>query len=168
MKSPIATVISRADVAGRFPSETDLATVQEELERAAARLEAAEKLAVYHDAIVRDAADSVLPRYTSSRPPGATAVASQDTVSQGYREIDRYLRAIHYCLVVGSPTPLTEAGLPRKRSGSPTLPLPLEIYVAALEYLRDRAYAGLKLSPPALVELRFYLEYAISGFNGTL
>ncbi|OAB63371.1 hypothetical protein AY599_13820 [Leptolyngbya valderiana BDU 20041] len=168
MKSKITIVIAQADAAGRFPSEADLTAAYSELDRAAARLEAAEKLAVYHDAIVRDAGDSVLQRYETPRPARTVGVGSPEPLSQGYREIDRYLRAIHYSLVVGSTTPLDEAGLPLKSRGSQALPLPLEIYGAAFEYVRDRASAGLKLSPPALTELRFYLEYAIERFAGTL
>ena len=43
MKSVITTVISAADAAGRFPSSSDLESVQGNIQRAAARLEAAEK-----------------------------------------------------------------------------------------------------------------------------
>ncbi|NEP28627.1 MAG: bleomycin hydrolase, partial [Moorea sp. SIO3I6] len=45
MKSVISTVVTAADAAGRFPSSSDLESVQGSLQRAAARMEAAEKLA---------------------------------------------------------------------------------------------------------------------------
>jgi phycoerythrin alpha chain len=45
MKSVVTTVIAAADAAGRFPSTSDLESVQGSIQRAAARLEAAEKLA---------------------------------------------------------------------------------------------------------------------------
>ena len=44
MKSVITTTISAADAAGRYPSTSDLQSVQGNIQRAAARLEAAEKL----------------------------------------------------------------------------------------------------------------------------
>ena len=45
MKSVVTTVVTAADAAGRFPSQNDLEAVQGNIQRAAARLEAAEKLA---------------------------------------------------------------------------------------------------------------------------
>ena len=45
MKSVVTTVIAAADAAGRFPSSSDLESVQGSIQRSAARLEAAEKLA---------------------------------------------------------------------------------------------------------------------------
>ncbi|MEM7601408.1 MAG: bleomycin hydrolase, partial [Verrucomicrobiota bacterium] len=45
MKSVVTTVIAAADAAGRFPTSSDLESVQGSLQRASARLEAAEKLA---------------------------------------------------------------------------------------------------------------------------
>ena len=43
MKSVVTTVVTAADAAGRFPSQNDLEAVQGNIQRAAARLEAAEK-----------------------------------------------------------------------------------------------------------------------------
>ena len=43
MKSVLTTVIGSADSASRFPSSSDLEAVQGSIQRAAARLEAAEK-----------------------------------------------------------------------------------------------------------------------------
>ena len=44
MKSVVTSAIASADAAGRFPGSADLQAVQGGLQRAAARLEAAEKL----------------------------------------------------------------------------------------------------------------------------
>lgn len=44
MKSVVTTVVTAADAAGRFPSQNDLEAVQGNIQRAAARLEAAESL----------------------------------------------------------------------------------------------------------------------------
>ena len=60
MKSVVTTVVTAADAAGRFPSQNDLEAVQGNIQRAAARLEAAEKLAAGLDACLlytSDAAD---------------------------------------------------------------------------------------------------------------
>ena len=45
MKSAVTTVISAADAAGRFPRACELEAVKGSFDRAAARMEAAEKLA---------------------------------------------------------------------------------------------------------------------------
>ena len=44
MKSVLTTTIASADLGGRYPSSSDLESVQGSLQRAAARMEAAEKL----------------------------------------------------------------------------------------------------------------------------
>ena len=54
MKSVVTTVVTAADAAGRFPSQNDLEAVQGNIQRAAARLEAAEKLAAGLDAVTKD------------------------------------------------------------------------------------------------------------------
>jgi len=58
MKSVVTTVVTAADAAGRFPSQNDLEAVQGNIQRAAARLEAAEKLAAGLDAVTREAGDA--------------------------------------------------------------------------------------------------------------
>ncbi|MGB0286916.1 MAG: class 1 C-phycoerythrin subunit alpha, partial [Synechococcus sp.] len=55
MKSVVTTVVTAADAAGRFPSQNDLEAVQGNIQRAAARLEAAEKLAAGLDAVTKEA-----------------------------------------------------------------------------------------------------------------
>ena len=58
MKSVVTTVVTAADAAGRFPSQNDLEAVQGNIQRAAARLEAAEKLAAGLDAVTKEAGDA--------------------------------------------------------------------------------------------------------------
>ena len=58
MKSVVTTVVTAADAAGRFPSQNDLEAVQGNIQRAAARLEAAEKLAAGLDNVTREAGDA--------------------------------------------------------------------------------------------------------------
>jgi phycoerythrin alpha chain len=63
MKSVVSTVVSAADAAGRFPSSSDLESVQGSLQRAGARLEAAEKLAGNLDAVAKEAYDACIKKY---------------------------------------------------------------------------------------------------------
>jgi phycoerythrin alpha chain len=64
MKSVITTVVAAADAAGRFPSSSDLESVQGSIQRAAARLEAAEKLAANLDAVAKEAYDACIKKYS--------------------------------------------------------------------------------------------------------
>ena len=63
MKSVITTVIAAADAAGRFPSTSDLESVQGSIQRAAARLEAAEKLAAGIDNVAKEGYDACFKKY---------------------------------------------------------------------------------------------------------
>ncbi|MEO0457075.1 MAG: bleomycin hydrolase, partial [Cyanobacteria bacterium P01_A01_bin.114] len=63
MKSVVTTVIAAADAAGRFPSASDLESVQGSLQRASARLEAAEKLAGNLDNVAKEAYDACIKKY---------------------------------------------------------------------------------------------------------
>ena len=59
MKSAVTTVITAADAAGRFPDISDLKAVKVSFDRAAARMEAAEKLASGIDNVTDDALKAV-------------------------------------------------------------------------------------------------------------
>ena len=63
MKSVVTTVIAAADAAGRFPTSSDLESVQGSIQRAAARLEAAEKLAANLDNVAKEAYDACIKKY---------------------------------------------------------------------------------------------------------
>ncbi|MCA6517731.1 MAG: bleomycin hydrolase, partial [Pseudanabaena sp. M110S1SP2A07QC] len=63
MKSVVTTVIASADAAGRFPSTSDLESVQGSIQRAAARLEAAEKLAANLDNVATEAYNACIKKY---------------------------------------------------------------------------------------------------------
>ena len=63
MKSVVTTVVTAADAAGRFPSQNDLEAVQGNIQRASARLEAAEKLAAGLDNLTREAGDACFNKY---------------------------------------------------------------------------------------------------------
>ena len=79
MKSVLTTVIGSADSASRFPSSSDLESVQGSLQRAAARMEAAEKLAANYDNIAQRAVDAVYAQY----PNGATGRQPRQCATEG-------------------------------------------------------------------------------------
>jgi phycoerythrin alpha chain len=94
MKSVITTVVGAADSASRFPSASDMESVQGSIQRAAARLEAAEKLAGNYDAVAQEAVDAVYAQY----PNGATGRQPRKCATEGKEKCKRdfvhYLRLI--------------------------------------------------------------------------
>lgn len=164
MKSVVTTVIAAADAAGRFPSGSDLEAVQGNIQRAAARLEAAEKLAAGHEAVVKEAGDAVFKKYPYLKTAGE-AGGTPEMVAKCYRDIDHYMRLINYSLVVGGTGPLDEWGISGAREVYRTLNLPTAAYVTAFQYTRDRACAPRDMSPQALTEFRAYLDYVINALS---
>lgn len=164
MKSVISTVVTAADAAGRFPSSSDLESVQGSLQRAAARMEAAEKLAAGIDAVTKEAGDACFKKYPYLKSAGE-AGDSQVKIDKCYRDLGHYLRLINYCLVVGGTGPLDEWGIAGQREVYRALNLPTAPYVAALEYTRDRACAPRDMSAQALVEFKGYLDYVINSLS---
>ncbi len=164
MKSVITTVVSSADAAGRFPSVSDLESVQGSIQRAAARLEAAEKLANGLDAVAKEAGDACFNKYPYLKQPGE-AGENQTKVEKCYRDFKHYLRLFNYCLVVGGTGPLDEWGIAGAREVYRALNLPTAPYVAGLQFTRDRACAPRDMSPQALVEFRALLDYAINSLS---
>ena len=107
MKSVVTTVIASADAAGRFPSTSDLESVQGSIQRASARLEAAEKLANNIDAVATEAYNAAIKKYPYLNNAGEAN--STDTFkAKCARDIKHYLRLIQYSLVVGGTGPLDE------------------------------------------------------------
>jgi phycoerythrin alpha chain len=164
MKSVVTTVVTAADAAGRFPSQNDLEAVQGNIQRAAARLEAAEKLATGLDAVTKEAGDACFNKYPYLKQPGE-AGENQTKVDKCYRDLAHYLRLINYCLVVGGTGPLDEWGIAGAREVYRTLRLPTAPYVEALTYTRDRACSPRDMSPQALNEFKAYLDYAINALS---
>lgn len=164
MKSVISTVVTAADAAGRFPSSSDLESVQGSLQRAAARMEAAEKLAAGIEAVTKEAGDACFKKYPYLEQPGE-AGDSEVKIKKCYRDLGHYLRLINYCLVVGGTGPLDEWGIAGQREVYRALNLPTAPYVAALEFTRDRACAPRDMSAQALVEFRGYLDYVINSLS---
>ena len=128
MKSVVTTVVTAADAAGRFPSQNDLEAVQGNIQRAAARLEAAEKLAAGLDAVTREAGDACFSKYSYLKQAGE-AGDSQVKVDKCYRDLGHYMRLINYCLVVGGTGPLDEWGIAGAREVYRSLSLPTGPYV---------------------------------------
>jgi phycoerythrin alpha chain len=155
MKSVVTTVVTAADAAGRFPSQNDLEAVQGNIQRATARLEAAEKLAAGLDKVTKEAGDACFSKYPYLKQAGE-AGENQVKVDKCYRDIAHYLRLINYCLVVG---------IAGAREVYRTLRLPTAAYVEALTFTRDRACSPRDMSPQALNELKSYLDYAINALS---
>ena len=164
MKSVVTTVVTAADAAGRFPSSSDLQSVQGSIQRAAARMEAAEKLAGNIDAVAKEAYDACI----SANPylNDAGQANSTDTFkAKCHRDIKHYMRLIQYCLVVGGTGPLDEWGIAGSREVYRALNLPTPPYVAALSFARNRGCAPRDLSPQALTEYNSLLDYAINSLS---
>jgi len=164
MKSVATTVVTAADAAGRFPSQSDLEAVQGNIQRAAARLEAAEKLASGLAAVTKEAGDAVFSKYPYLRQAGEPG-ENQTKVDKCYRDLGHYLRLINYCLVVGGTGPLDEWGIAGAREVYRTLGLPTSAYVEALTYTRDRVCVPKDMSPQAANEFKAYLDYAINALS---
>ena len=162
MKSVITTTISAADAAGRFPSSSDLESVQGNIQRAAARLEAAEKLASNHEAVVKEAGDACFAQYSYLKNPGE-AGDSQEKVNKCYRDVDHYMRLVNYCLVVGGTGPVDEWGIAGAREVYRTLNLPTSAYVASFAFARDRLCVPRDMSAQAGVEYAGNLDYIINS-----
>ncbi len=164
MKSVITTVVSAADAAGRFPSSSDLESVQGSIQRAAARLEAAEKLAGNLDAVAQEAYNACINKYQYLNNAGEAN--STDTFkTKCLRDIKHYMRLINYCLVVGGTGPLDEWGIAGQREVYRALSLPTAPYVEALSYARNRGCAPRDMSPQALTEYNALLDYAINSLS---
>jgi phycoerythrin alpha chain len=164
MKSVLTTVIASADAAGRFPSSSDLESVQGSIQRAAARLEAAEKLAANLDAVAKEAYDACIKKYAYLNNAGEAN--SNDTFkAKCHRDIKHYLRLVQYCLVVGGTGPLDEWGIAGQREVYRALSLPTAPYVEALSFARNRGCAPRDMSPQALTEYNALLDYAINSLS---
>jgi phycoerythrin alpha chain len=144
----------------------DSTALQSELDssfqRAAARLEAAEKLNAGLDQVAQEACDAAFQKYPSLNDGTAGRPVKQEKC---LRDIKHYLRLINYCLVVGGTGPLDEWGVAGVREVYRSLNLPTAPYVTAIQYTRDRAYSSHDMSPQALTEFRALLDYVINALS---
>nr|YP_009393480.1 phycoerythrin subunit a [Bostrychia simpliciuscula]ARW62042.1 phycoerythrin subunit a [Bostrychia simpliciuscula] len=162
MKSVITTTISAADAAGRFPTSSDLESVQGNIQRASARLEAAKNLGSNHEDVVREAGDACFAKYTYLKNPGE-AGDSQEKINKCYRDIDHYMRLINYSLVVGGTGPVDEWGISGAREVYRALNLPTAAYITAFTFTRDRLCVPRDMSAQAGVEFTSALDYVINS-----
>lgn len=160
MKSVLTTAVASADLGGRFPSSSDLESVQGSLQRAAARMEAAEKLAGNYDAVAQEAVDAIYKKYPNGQGRDIDATVQKDKCK---RDIVHYLRLISYCLVVGGTGPLDEWGISGAREVYKALGIGADTYITGLTFLRDRGCAPRDLSAQALVEYNTYIDYVINS-----
>ena len=164
MKSVVTTVIASADAAGRFPSTSDLESVQGSIQRAAARLEAAEKLGANLDAVATEAYNACIQKYPYLNDAGQ-ANSTETFKAKCARDIKHYMRLIQYCLIVGGTGPLDEWGIAGQREVYRALSLPTAPYVEALSFARNRGCAPRDMSQQALVEYNALLDYAINSLS---
>nr|QCI06394.1 gerythrin subunit a [Dictyurus purpurascens] len=164
MKSVITTTISAADAAGRFPSSSDLESVQGNIQRSAARLEAAEKLGGNHEAVVKEAGDACFTKYPYLKNSGE-AGDSQEKIAKCYRDVDHYMRLVNYSLVIGGTGPLDEWGIAGAREVYKALQLPTAPYVASFVQARDRLCVPRDMSAQAGVEYQAALDYIINSLS---
>jgi len=164
MKSVVTTVVAAADAAGRFPSSSDLESVQGSIQRSAARLEAAEKLAANLDAVAKEAYDACIKKYAYLNNSGE-ANSTPTFKEKCLRDIKHYMRLIQYCLVVGGTGPLDEWGISGQREVYRALSLPTAPYVEALSFARSRGCAPRDLSAQALTEYNALLDYVINSLS---
>ena len=162
MKSVLTTVVTAADQGARFPSSSDLESVQGSLQRANARMEAAEKLAGNFDAVAQEAVNAIYSKYPNGQGRDMDASTQKEKCK---RDIVHYLRLINYCLVVGGTGPLDEWGVAGAREVYKALGIGTDTYVAGLSYLRSRGCAPRDMSPQALVEYNTYLDYLINSMS---
>jgi phycoerythrin alpha chain len=164
MKSVVTTAIAAADAAGRFPSTSDLESLQGSIQRSGARLEAAEKLAKNLDNVAKEAYDACIKKYSYLNNAGE-ANSSETFKAKCARDIKHYLRLVQYCLVVGGTGPLDEWGIAGQREVYRSLNLPTAPYVEALSYARNRGCAPRDMSAQALTEYNALLDYAINSLS---
>jgi phycoerythrin alpha chain len=164
MKSVITNVIEAADAAGRFPSSSDLNAVQGSIQRATARLEAAEKLVENLDRVAQAAYDACIQKYSYLNSPGEAN--STDTFkAKCARDIKHYMRLVHYCLVAGGTGPMDEWGVAGQREVYRSLGLPTAPYVEAMRYARYYGGALCNLSEQALTEYNLVLDHTIDALS---
>ncbi|MGQ9865758.1 MAG: bleomycin hydrolase [Pseudanabaenaceae cyanobacterium] len=164
MKSVVTTVIAAADAAGRFPTTSDLESVQGSIQRAAARLEAAEKLGSNLDKVAQEAYDACIKKYPYLNNEGE-ANSTQVFKDKCLRDIKHYMRLIQYSLIVGGTGPLDEWGIAGQREVYRALNLPTAPYVEALKFARNRGCAPRDMSAQALVEYNALLDYTINSLS---
>ena len=162
MKSVLTTAVASADLAGRFPSASDLESVQGSLQRSAARMEAAEKLAGNYDAVAQEAVDAIYKKF-----PNGSGRDMDSSTQKGKckRDLVHYLRLINYCLVVGGTGPIDEWGISGAREVYRALGIDTATYIAGLSFLRNRGCAPRDLSAQALTEYNGYLDYLINSMS---
>ena len=162
MKSVITTVVSAADAAGRFPSTSDLESVQGSIQRSTARLEAAEKLSGNIDAVAKEGVDAVYAEFPEGVSKNIEATIRKDKCQ---RDVAHYLRLINYCLVVGGTGPLDEWGIAGAREVYRALGINTGAYVSAFAKIRDRICSPRDMSAQAGTELTIYLDYLINAMS---
>ncbi len=160
MNSAVPSAITSSTPAD--PTTLQSGSYQGGFQRAAARLEAAEKLNAGLDQVAQEAYEAAFEKYPALNDGEAVTPVRHEKC---LRDIKHYLRLINYCLVVGDTGPLDEWGITGVREVYRSLNLPTAPYVAAMQFTRDRAYSANDMSPQALTEFRALLDYVINALS---
>ncbi len=155
MKSVVTTVVTSADLAGRFPSNSDFEAVKGSFDRASARFQAAEKLAAGIDKVTEDAVNAI---YSN----GSYEPSSKDKC---FRDINHYLRLINYCLITGGTGPLDEWGIAGMREVIRAQRLPTLAYIEAFTHIRDRVCVPRDMDEQSATEFKSLLDYLINALS---
>lgn len=158
----MTTVVASADQGARFPSSSDLESVQGSLQRASARMEAAGKLAGNFDQVAQEAVDAIYKKYPSGQ---GRPIDAAEQKAKCKRDIVHYLRLINYCLVVGGTGPLDEWGIAGAREVYKALGIGSDTFVSGLSFIRDRGCSPRDMSAQALAEYKGYLDYVINSMS---
>lgn len=162
MRSVLTTIVGAADQGARFPSSSDLESVQGSLQRASARMEAAEKLASNYEAVAKEAIDAVYSEFPQGVSKGVDPQVRKDKCM---RDVTTYLRLVNYCLVVGGTGPLDEWGIAGAREVYRALGINTGAYIAAFSKIRDRVCTPRDMTAQAATELTGYLDYIINSMS---
>jgi len=153
MKSAVTTVLKAADLAGRFPSISDIEAVKGSFDRAPARLKAAEKLATSIDRLASEAIDAVYGK----------GMYEESNKDKCIRDIHHYLRLINYCLVTGGTGPLDEWGIAGMREVIRAQMLPTVAYIEAFTFIRDSISIPNDMDSQAATEFKGLIDYLINS-----
>jgi phycoerythrin alpha chain len=142
----------------------ELEAVKASIQKAAARMEAAENLAINIDSVAKEAFDAVFKIHSYLSQVGE-AGDTQLKRHKCLRDIHHHLRIVQYSLVVGGTGPLDEWSIAGCREVYRALNLPTAPFVTAMEFIRNRNRAPLDMSAHALIELNAMLDYVINSFS---
>lgn len=164
---PITSPIAATDAASRFPSSSELEAVSKSLQKAQARLNAAEALTSNLDTLSEEATQAILTKFPEASETSKFLFSYlPETESHSLQEDLRVLiRVIAYCLIVGHDNPseselLSEILSEVSRVLHNIPDISPRWYIEALFYFRNNH----DLSEDSAVLVNFYIDYLMAAF----